>query len=383
MRKIVFSLFALTAFVLIYQCKQPQRKIGEDELALKWIKNYPNETSKKVRTGLLWAFAFTGALLPEDDIDKAIDRINDSTFVINFSYMGFDENAIKQWKNIVNYTKQTEEYKHNNSIDLGRFLMFSIYSSWHYYAITGVPDSLSKIIENPIGNANMETIPISKSCVAKGLRMIKYDGKGNILNRRLIAMEGNGSMETNDFSTEIFEVLTVMKNGQMRYAIYDKLGKLMDASPKQFGEAGKPSKCLWCHEGNLSLLFTNTPDYNGYKKIDVFTTEMKELNAMLVEYRKTLNTALDYSRNLEHKLSRFLYIGFMEPSAQRLAQEWNLTEMQVQEKLKGIPTHVNTEYQFLGNLYHRSDVAKFSLFKSLPVPSSAREPNNEEPNIFK
>jgi hypothetical protein len=383
MSRIIFALFGLTILLLVYQCRQPERKIGEDELILKWIKNHPDEKAKDVRTGLLWAFAFAGALLPEADIDKAIDNANDSTFIINVSYLGFDGNAIEQWKKIIDYTKQTDEYKVYGSVDVGRFLMFSIYSSWHYYAITGAPDSLSMIMENPVDDQSLEAVPIFKSCVAKGLRMIKYDGKGDILNRRFVAMEGNGSIEGNNFSTEVFETLTVMKNGQMRYAIYDKLGKLMDASPKQFGEAGKPAKCLWCHGGNLSPLFTTTPDHDGYKKATVFTAEMKELNAMLAEYRKTLNTALDYSKHVEHKLSRFLYIGFMEPSAKRLSQEWHITEKQVEEKLKGIATHVNEEYPFLGNLYNRSDVAKFSSFKSLPVPLSAREPNNEEPNIFK
>ncbi len=379
--KVLSILFALIFFGIT--CTNVKKELSTTEINLKWVKNYPGEKVSIVKKGLMWSMAFAGAMLPKNDIAKGIQVVNDSIILIDLKYLGFDKNALKQWEKIINYTKNTDEYKLSNSIDLGRFLVFSIYTSWHYYAITGVPDSIQNILDKPISDTNWQTYPISHSGVANGLRIIKYLNNKDIQKNKFVALEGSGEINDGSFKVETFEVIDLMKNGQLRYLIYDKYGKLAAASPKLFGEAGKPTKCMWCHEGHFTPLVVNNTDLIGYKTGVEFSKEMRELNELLLIYRNNIHTALNYKKHQEHQYSEWLYITFMEPNANRLAQEWDISVQQVKERLKTLSTHYHREYEFMGELYNRDDVEKFSTVKSLPIPLSAREPNLKEPNIFK
>ena len=68
-----------------------------------------------------------------------------------------------------------------------------------------------------------------------------------------------------------------------------------------------------------------------------------------------------------------LYISYMEPSARRLALEWNMTESEVLNLLAGLPMHEHEEFTFLGMLYDREDVESYAPYTALPVSSSVRE----------
>lgn len=50
--------------------------------------------------------------------------------------------------------------------------------------------------------------------------------------------------------------------------------------------------------------------------------------------------------------------------------------------LKGLKTHKHLEFQFLGDLYHRKDIDKFSPLKSIQVSGSVRELSNQEVNYL-
>jgi hypothetical protein len=73
----------------------------------------------------------------------------------------------------------------------------------------------------------------------------------------------------------------------------------------------------------------------------------------------------------------------MEPSAERLALEWGITLESVNEKLKGIPTHIHHEFGYLGNLYYRDEIEVFAPFSSIRPPSSARNKSQYEPDLIK
>lgn len=110
---------------------------------------------------------------------------------------------------------------------------------------------------------------------------------------------------------------------------------------------------------------------------------MLQTRQIINTYRSNSGSALDFSIHKDHTLSEILYISFMEPSAERLAQEWQISIEEVKVKLKSLKTHRNQEFDFLGELFDRNEVEKFAPFQSVPFPSSIREQNKNEPNIFK
>lgn len=379
MKKLYVISCLLCYISILYQCtKRPDvvnpQPLSETQVKLRWVKNYADEDPEKVRTGLMWAMTFAGAMLPKDKINDGLKTTNDNSWIIDFTKLGFNDNALQEWKKIIALTKETEEYKHFGSVDLSRFLVFSIYTPLNYYKITGIPDSLTSLIQKPIDDTIWKNFPVINSSVANGQRILKYQTGGNILNRKYLAIEGEGRIQDNNFKDEVYEIIDVMKNGQLRYSIYDVLGKLQQFSPTKFGRAGKPTKCMWCHEGHLLPLFSMNPDIPGFQTASQFILNIQEANQLLKAYRESLNTALNYAKYNEHELSELLYISFMEPSAERLAIEWRTNVATVKEKLKDVPTHTNPEYTFLGDLYHRADADKLLNYKTLPVPLSIREP---------
>ena len=76
------------------------------------------------------------------------------------------------------------------------------------------------------------------------------------------------------------------------------------------------------------------------------------------------------------------YISFMEPSALRLSNEWNMPEKKVKKMLEQLSIHQHNEFTFLGNLYHRKDVISFAPYKSIAVSDSVRETSSTEVNYI-
>jgi hypothetical protein len=72
----------------------------------------------------------------------------------------------------------------------------------------------------------------------------------------------------------------------------------------------------------------------------------------------------------------------MEPSAERLSLEWNLSVTEVENLLSGLPTHINEEFFFLGDLYNREDIESLAPFSGLQVSSSVREESEVEVNYI-
>jgi hypothetical protein len=51
--------------------------------------------------------------------------------------------------------------------------------------------------------------------------------------------------------------------------------------------------------------------------------------------------------------------------------------------LLSIPTHVNNEFPFLKDVYHRNQIEKYAPYKSIKVSDDMREATNNEPNYLK
>lgn len=184
--------------------------------------------------------------------------------------MGFDENALKVWSKLIAFAKKTEEYEIYGSIDLGRFLVFTIYSSWHYYQITGAPTTLDRFINN-FFSTSYETFPVLNSSVTTGHRLLKYRVENDIEKSKFLAIEGDGKLTDSTFKETEFETIDIMKNGQLRYAVYNLKGELLDAAQNKYSSAGKLAKCMWCHEGYIHPLFSENQAVAGYKLPEDFS----------------------------------------------------------------------------------------------------------------
>jgi hypothetical protein len=99
--------------------------------------------------------------------------------------------------------------------------------------------------------------------------------------------------------------------------------------------------------------------------------------------RSKLSSRIDFKRAQDHTYAELLYITFYEPSAERIAGEWNVPVAQVREALSGLPTHAHDEFDFLGpQLYRRSDVDRLTPYRVLAPPTDPREPSAYEPDFL-
>lgn len=353
---------------------------GKNSIQLRWVKAYEGETMEQVMLGLQWSLSFLGAQLPVESWPAAIQFSDEQSFRLDLGKLGFAPSVLPKWQKILDRLKASEEYEVKGSIDLSRFLVLSLHSSWHYYELTQVPKNLSTYLEQQTYE-QLDSFPIVNSSVASAPRLIRFHTQGSLQDRYFIADEGEGILGL-DEDVDHFEVLDIQPNGQLRFMLYDDTGDLAPAAPIATTRAGKPSKCLWCHEANVQPLFQPTPDQAGFINSEHFQAVVDSTNRLLDAYRATLPTALDHTKKQAHTQSELLYIAFMEPSLERVAREWNLSLAATQEILKDFPTHQFDEFPFLGDLYYRNWIDSLAPYRSERPPDSVREPG-WEPNFFR
>lgn len=380
-KSIVYSaiLFVCVAIVL-EACSHNEDIISTDEFSinLKWNKAYQLETKDKVETGFLWSLSFLGANLPKSSFYKAISW-NNNVLKVNFDDLGFNNQALTYLAKLIDIFKKTEEYKHTGAIDLGRFIALTLNSSNHYYKITGIANRFNDFKRAKVFDSKQ--FVSTNSTISNHDRIISLPDSNNLDFRKdaYVSHECNGKLQDGDFTINSFEVAELMENGQFRFAVYDTLGNLLTAAN---GAAGKPSKCLWCHEINIQTLHSEQTDLEGYYSAQQFKYIVLRNTAILTNYRNTLISDIDFTKKQDHTFAELLYISFMEPSAERLALEWNISLDEVNKKLVGLSTHVHNEFGYLGQLYFRDEVDKFAPFLSIKPPSSAREKSLYEPNLI-
>lgn len=374
-------LFVIIGYVAVSSALKTETANRELTINLRWIKGHPTEKWSDAETGLQWSLSYLGATLPKGCCSKAISRIDSSLFTADLSQMGFSEKAQIALESLIHHLKQSEEYKIQGAIDLGRFIVFTQHCSWHYYAITEVPQTLEEFRK---GNnvTSCDRFPVTRSGVSKNGRLIRFTNTSDYQDLAFFAEHGPGDITKENYKGKEFEVFDLMPNGQLRFAIYDETGKLLSNSDPELSHAGKPGKCQWCHEINIQSLFVPTDSVSGCMSPENFTSKVNEFQKIVNAYRATLTAEIDYKKTQDHTLSELLYISFMEPSAERLAQEWGSTVEQVQKKLRKLTTHEHEEFKFFGQLYHRADVDRYSPYKSVRVPGSVRERSSYEPNIL-
>lgn len=346
-------------------------------LYLRWVSSYPNENWEDVQTGLEWGLSLMGASLPKSCMKKAMLFQENNCYLLDFNELGFSEEAKKALRPLLQTLKNSEEYRRHGSMDIGRFLVFTLHSPWHYYSVTAVPRNFAQFQQlHPMDSALL--FPVQNSCVSVGKRIVEFEQKKQAQAMAFIAKEKH--LDSLNL-TEGVEVFDVMPNGQLRFAIYDEKGELAAASPLYLGNAGKPGKCMWCHESKISQLFAPNPDEKGYLSTANFETLVKKMNTELLAYQISQNSEIDWKNPHAHTRQEWLYIGFMEPNLQRIATEWGLSEGETFAKIKHLPTHKHEEFEFFGACYHRKDIDALAPYPVIRVSESVREPNGYEPAV--
>jgi hypothetical protein len=352
-------------------------------IKLRWIKSYPSQARSQVNTGLFWALSFLGAKLPAD---AAIISWDGTTVTLDLDAAGVVEISKPAWKKLLDVLKSGDEYRMMGGIDIGRFVFLSLCSSYQYYALTGASPNYAEFRAKHAFATRQ--VAIVESAVAHGNRLIEV-GQGEGINSvAFVAFEGTGSLQAHSFQKADIETLDLMDNGQLRFGLYDLEGHLKATTTPTLTAAGKPSKCLWCHEINLQSPFRNVTDLEGYYS----TKEFKELVAsstqVIAGYRKTLASKPDFTRLQDHSNAEDLYLSFAEPTASRLAAEWNMPLERVKQLLasRNLKTHPHSERiddGILGDdLYDRNEVDSLAPYATIRGPSDMREASSYEPNLL-
>jgi len=369
MKKLLF-IWILLLFVSCESDTYYELQNHDDALHLKWNKAYPEDTIDKSLIGLKWGLSYVGAILP-----TTLNGISTSNNIIsiNINKLGFSESAIEKLAKLNLKIKESQEYQTTNTIDLGRYITLLLGASEHYYEIIGTPQTLTEVLNRYI------LLPqkgyVNNSGVSFENRIIKFSEQ-NGFNQIFL------SEEVSPVSGKIFEYETIelLPNGQLRFGIFDVNGNRKNNADPSHSNAGKPGKCMWCHESTINQMFSTQNDYAGYLTYNEFQNTLISYRESNRKQKLALTDGVDFSQTQQHTLTELLYISFMEPSAERLSLEWKMPLTQVQGLLSNLPTHIYAEFSFLGNLYNRKDIESLAPFQGLSVSSSVREQSEIEVN---
>lgn len=343
----------------------------DSSINLKWSKAYPDDSIDKSLIGLKWALSYVGALLPSST-DGFITT--NTVITIDIKKLGFNENAFQKLLKLSDKIKNTNEYKTNNSIDLGRYVTLLIGASEHYYEIIGVPNTLNEVLTRY--NLLPQKGYVNNSDVSLEHRIIQFSEQ-NGFNQLFFCQE------IDPITQDIYEYETIelLNNGQLRFGIFDQNGIRKNSVDASHSNAGKPAKCMWCHESNIQQMFSSQNDYNGYLAFSDFQNTLINYRESNRTLKLTLIDGVDFSQTQQHTYTELLYISFMEPSAERLSLEWNKSVSEVENLLSGLPTHDYPEFPFLGtNLYDRKEIESLAPFQGLQVSTAVRETSEIEVN---
>jgi hypothetical protein len=346
--------------------------LNDSNLKLNWNKAYEEDTMEKSIIGLRWALSYMGAKLP-----ASLTSItsNSNSIEIDIEKLGFNDLA-KQKLNILHKRiKESNEYRTTGAIDLGRYVTLLIGASEHYYEITGVPNQLNNLLSNY--TLKSEKGYVNNSDVSLEHRIISFSEQRGF-NQLFLSTETD-PVTGNDLE---FETVEILHNGQLRFGIFDQNGNRKNNADPTHSNAGKPAKCMWCHESSIQPLFSEQNNFDGFLPYPEFRSILLGYRTSHNNLKNALIDGVDYSNTQQHTLTELLYISFMEPSAKRLSIEWGIPLSEVQSKLSDLATHVHEEFPFLGDLYHRRDVEAYSPFEGLQVSSDVREQSEIEVNYI-
>jgi len=296
---------------------------------LRWVRNYPAERKSNVNTGLYWALSFLGAKLPAS---ADILRWHGQVVTLDLGAAQVQPQSKAAWKKLLQILKSSDEYRKKGAIDIGRFVLLSLCSANHYYELTGTSRNFSQFLASH--SFGPRQIAVVESGVAHGNRLIDVGTGGSISAIAFVAYEGHGALKDASFRKQDVETLEFMPNGQLHFGLYDLSGHLKTATTPELTKAGKPSKCLWCHEINLNPPFYNVTDLPGYYSTQQFKDLVASEMRTVASYRQTLHSKVDFRKTQDHTNAENLYMSFAQPTVERLAAEWNIPVDTVRQMLR-------------------------------------------------
>lgn len=371
--------FVLALFGLGCSHHEAAPRRPELTIQLRWVKGYPSENKHNVETGVNWVLSFLGAALPSGS--AAVYSWHGNVLVVDLDAAGVLPETVPAWISVLGALKASGEYRTTGALDVGRFVMLTLCSSRQYFALTGAPPTFADFqARHP---QERKAAAIVQSGIAKGNRLVEVGPGGRIGDIFFVAFEGTGSIADGSFRKAELETLDFMPNGQLRFALYDLAGHQKLGTTSELTAAGKPSKCLWCHEIGLQQAYRNVTNVAGYYSPEELRTIVQERMSAVQAYRGTLRSRIDFRRTNDHTYAELLYLSFAEPSAARLSLEWNEPEDKVKAMLAGYKTHAQQERPVLGvRLYDRQDIDRFAPYQTIPVPSQIRESGGYEPDLL-
>jgi len=380
----------LIAAFLLYACAScsrsnqlPSPKDPDLVIKLRWIKSYSGESRISVDGGLYWALSLLGAKLPSD---AAVLSWDDMVVTVDLDAAGVAQATRPAWKKLLQVLKSGDEYRMMGGIDVGRFVYLSLCGPYQYYALTGVSPSYAEFRARHTFASRQ--VAVVESGVAYGNRLIEVAKGDDINSVAFVAFEGTGSLRDHSFQKADIETLDFMENGQLRFGLYDLEGRLKPVTTPVLTAAGKPSKCLYCHEINLQQPVRNVTNLDGYYTTQEFRELVARATGIVAGYRKTLDSKVDFKKLQDHSQAESLYLSFFEPTAGRLALEWNVPLDRVKQLLasRNLKTHPHTEAvdnEYLGDeLYNRSEVDSLAPYTAILGPTHMREASSYEPNLL-
>jgi hypothetical protein len=372
--------FAVALLLAAAGCAPAPPKDPQLAINLRWVQNYPKEHRSNVDTGLYWALSFLGARLPE--------RANILTWhgrvvTLDLGAAQIQDGSQQAWKALLREFKASEEYRRTGAVDIGRFVFVSLCSANRYYQLSRTSPTFAEFRDRH--RFETRQIAVVESGVSHGNRLIQVGTGAGIAGIAFVAYEGSGALKDTTFSKADIETLEFMDNGQLRFGIYDLEGELKTAATAALTTAGKPSKCLWCHEINLNPPFSNVTDLPGYFTTQQFRDLVAGNMGVVARYRQTLRSKVDFRKTQDHSNAENLYLSFAQPSAERLAAEWSLPPQKVRQMLQArhLKAHPHSAYVddgILGDqLYDRDAVDGLAPYRGVRGPSDVREASGYEP----
>ena len=351
---------------------------ARDVIELRWLQGYADESQSKVETGLLWGLSLLGAQLPDGE---HVIRWHGDRLTLDLARAHLVEGTAPAWRQLIAAMKASGEYQAHGALDVGRFMALTLGSPNHYFALTGARANYTTARERY--RFDPWSAAIVNSGVALGSRRIDIAFADRAEQIAFVAFEGSGSFPDKTFVPHEMELVDVMPNGQLRFALYGLDGRLKSSASPALTKAGKPAKCMWCHESGLMITLVDYPPVDGFYGRQEFDALIAKRRDLLREYRDRLDTQIEYRNRQDHTFAELLYLAFEEPSRERLAREWGVTPERAAELLRGKPTHAHAEFAFLGTeLYDREDVESLAPYAVLAGPQSVREFSAREPAII-
>ena len=379
------SLVLLCFYALLQMaCTYNHLPESNKKVILIWYPAPAIQTKEEFTTGLTWLFSYLGAKLPAEQFNDGVKFLETSKIEIDISKLGFPEFAIINLEQLINLVKQTQEYNNTGGIDAGRFFALCFNNTYHYYKITGAPKTYNNF-STQYASLAYKTFVCDTSSISNSSRIFNYTVDDlNIQKNYFISHEGEGRYSNGSFlESGIIEAFDYMDNGQPRFVIYNQQGDLYAPKDPLLHRAGKPAKCMWCHESGMQPLFSGTSNIPGFVSKEVFLQDQRYFTSKLKAFHAQTKSQLNFNDARAHTQGEYIYLCFNEPNAARLADEWNVSEEAVKKMLLSIPTHVNTEFPFLKDVYHRNQIEKYAPYKSIKVSDDMREATNNEPNYLK